>query len=47
VKITFFLKVLLKGTVNFENEYTPQLASKMRQSIDKLEMLIYGKILQH
>lgn len=47
MKVTLFLKVLLKGSVNFENAHTPQLVSEMRKSNDKLEIIIYGQILQH
>lgn len=47
MKVTLFLKVLLKGSVDFENEYTPQFVRKMRESNDKLEMIIYGKLLTH
>ena len=47
MKVTLFLKVLLKGSVNFENAYTPQLVREMRKSNDKLEIIIYGQLLQH
>lgn len=47
MKVTLFLKVLLKGSVDFENIYTPQIVRKMRESNDKLEMIIYGKLLKH
>lgn len=47
MKVTLFLKVLLKGSVDFENIYTPQFVRQMRESNDKLEMIIYGKLLKH
>ncbi len=47
MKVTLFLKVLLKGSVNFENANTPQLVREMRKSNDKLEIIIYGQLLQH
>ena len=47
MKVTLFLKVLLKGSVNFENDYTPQFVREMRKSNDKLEIIIYGQLLQH
>lgn len=47
IKVTLFLKVLLKGSVNFENDHTPQFVREMRKSNDKLEMIIYGKLLKH
>lgn len=47
MKVTLFLKVLLKGSVNFENAHTPQLVREMRKSNDKLEIIIYGQLLQH
>jgi len=47
IKVTLFLKVLLKGTVNFENDFTPQFVREMRKSHDKLEIIIYGKLLRH
>lgn len=47
MKVTLFLKVLLKGSVNFENDHTPQFVREMRKSNDKLEMIIYGKLLKH
>ena len=47
IKVTLFLKVLLKGSVNFENAHTPQFVREMRKSNDKLEIIIYGQLLQH
>lgn len=47
MKVTLFLKVLLKGSVNFENDHTPQFVREMRKSNDKLEIIIYGQLLQH
>ncbi len=47
IKVTLFLKVLLKGSVNFENDHTPQFVREMRKSNDKLEIIIYGQLLQH
>lgn len=47
MKVTLFLKVLLKDTVNFENAHTPQLVREIRKSNDKLEIIIYGQLLQH
>ena len=47
MKVTLFLKVLLKGAVNFENAHTPQLVREIRKSNDKLETIIYGKTLKH
>lgn len=47
IKVTLFLKVLLKGSVDFENIYTPQFIRKMRDANDKLEMMIYGRLLTH
>lgn len=47
MKVTLFLKVLLKGSVNFENDHTPQFVREMRKTNDKLEMIIYGKLLKH
>ena len=47
MKVTLFLKVLLKDSVNFENAYTPQLVREMRKSNDKLEIIIYDKLLAH
>ena len=47
MKVTLFLKVLLKGSVNFENDHTPQFVREMQKSNDKLEIIIYGQLLQH
>ena len=47
MKVTLFLKVLLKGTVNFENTRTSKLVRKMLKSNEKLEIIIYGQLLQH
>lgn len=47
IKVTLFLKVLLKGSVNFENDHTPQFVREIRKSNDKLEIIIYGQLLQH
>lgn len=47
IKVTLFLKVLLKGAVNFENDYTPQFVREMQKSNDKLEIIIYEQLLQH
>lgn len=47
MKVTLFLKVLLKGSVNFDNDHTPQFVREMRKSNDKLEIIIYGQLLQH
>lgn len=47
MKVTLFLKVLLKGAVNFENAHTPQLVREIRKSNDKLKTIIYGKTLKH
>lgn len=47
IKVTLFLKVLLKGSVNFENDHTPQFVREMRKLNDKLEIIIYGQLLQH
>ena len=47
IKVTLFLKVLLKGVVNFQNVYTPQITNKMKKVHEKLETLIYGQILHH
>lgn len=47
MKVTLFLKVLLKGSVNFENDHTSQFVREMRKSNDKLEIIIYGQLLQH
>ena len=47
MKVTLFLKVLLKGSVNFENDHTPQFVREMKKSNDKLEIIIYGQLLQH
>ena len=47
IKVTLFLKVLLKGSVNFENDHTRQFVREIRKSNDKLEIIIYGQPLQH
>lgn len=47
MKVTLFLKVLLKGAVNFENAHTPQIVREIRKSNNKLETIIYGKTLKH
>lgn len=47
MKVTLFLKVLLKGSVNFENDHTSQFVREMRKSNNKLEIIIYGQLLQH
>lgn len=47
IKVTLFLKVLLKGTINFDTETSKQYLSGMKQAHEKLEKLIYGKVLKH
>ncbi len=47
IKVTLFLKVLLKGTINFDTETSKQYLSGMKQAHENLEKLIYGKVLKH
>lgn len=47
IKATLFLKVLLKGTVNFDTEESKQYLSGMKQAHENLEKLIYDKVLKH
>lgn len=47
IKVTLFLKVLLKGTINFDTETSKQYLSGMKQAHKNLEKLIYGKVLKH
>lgn len=46
-KVTLFLKILLKDTIDIGNAYAPVLISEMKKSYDKLEQIIYGKTLTH
>ncbi len=46
-KVTLFLKVLLKDVVVMNNTKTQNLINEMRRANDKLEQIIYGKILVH
>lgn len=47
IKVTLFLKILLKDTIDIGNTYAPVLISEMKKSYDKLEQIIYGKTLTH
>ena len=47
IKVTLFLKVLLKGTINFDTETSKQYLSGMKQAHENLEKQIYGKVLKH
>lgn len=47
IKTTLFLKVLLKGTINFDTETSKQYLSDMKQAHENLEKLIYGRKLKH
>lgn len=46
-KVTLFLKVLLKGIVNFNTTNSMQYLSEMKQATENLEKLIYGTKLKH
>ena len=46
-KVTLFLKVLLKGIVNFNTTNSIQYLSGMKQATENLEKLIYGTKLKH
>lgn len=47
IKVTLFLKVLLKDVVVMNNAKIPNLIKEMRKANDKLEQIIYGKTLVH
>lgn len=47
IKTTLFLKVLLKGTINFDTVVSKQYLPNMKQAHENLEKLIYGKVLKH
>ena len=47
IKATLFLKVLLKGTINFNTEASKLYLLDMKQAHENLEKLIYGKVLKH
>lgn len=46
-KVTLFLKVLLKGIVNFNTTNSMQYLLEMKQATENLEKLIYGTKLKH
>lgn len=47
VKTTLFVKVLLKGTLNFDIEGEGTHLIVMQQAIENLEKLVYGQKLKH
>lgn len=47
IKVTLFLQILLKGTINFKTEMSKIYLQDMKQAHLNLEKLIYGHILSH
>ena len=47
IKTTLFLKVLLKGAINFDTVASQQYLPEMKQAHENLEKLIYGRKLKH
>lgn len=47
IKTTLFLKVLLKGSINFDTVASKQYSPAMKQAHENLEKLIYGRKLKH
>ena len=47
IKTTLFLKVLLKGAINFDTVASQQYLPEMKQALENLEKLIYGRKLKH
>ena len=47
IKTTLFLKILLKGAINFDTVASKQYLPEMKQAHENLEKLIYGRKLKH